>query len=443
MSARRVRSALGACLVVVVVSSTLVSCTSIPSPQLGSPIPSGPPAVGPSPSGEIVAPAPSGQLDQPIQGASTYRAPDWVQPGTRMTYYGAAASVVQSYYTYVEDERGEWEDPKTGKRYHRTDEGREPQDMPTAAGEAYTQTDVLALEGNTVAMTTTLYSIDLLSRQFVINPIGGYSGPCAAVDGAWVHPSLLQDLLTTGYGDQMILRGPYALNGTTYDGVSFLSRAPGAYQDSTFDASSGALLATNTSVEGQGAPVHGPIDEPQGNVQLSYTRLVGVRQLDVPGIGAPVPEWVSRSSTLTYGGTVTIVNPMDPSGVFSYPMQATVTFGDVGQTWAKFTSHSVVDYGLYQQPADASGTTGATGVYWYDPFSLSTFQPGQVLDEDPITGARVTVESSDPGGLVSLLTEMNGASVRLGYDAASGVLVSMETTNATTGITVQLQLTQG
>ena len=43
----------------------------------------------------------------------------------------------------------------------------------------------------------------------------------------------------------------------------------------------------------------------------------------------------------------------------------------------------------------------------------------------------------------SLLTEMNGASLRLGYDSASGVLVTMETTNSTTGITLQLQLTQG
>jgi hypothetical protein len=299
------------------------------------------------------------------------------------------------------------------------------------------------VEPGMVVLSTTMYPIDLMTRGFGINPLGGYNGQSAAVDGAWVHPSLIQDLLTTGYGDQMILRGPYTLGGNVYDTVSFLSRGEGSYQDSTFDAASGALLATNTRVEADPSPVHGPLDEPQGNVQLSYTRLAGVRNVSVPGIGARVPSWVAPSRTLTYSGSVTVVNPMDPSAVFSWPVQATVTFGEVGATWATFTSHSVADYGQYQQPTDSSGTTGSTGVYWYDPSSLATMQTGQVLDEDPITGARVTVDSAEPGGLVSLLTEMNGASLRLGYDSASGALVTMDTTNSTTGITLQLQLMHG
>ena len=464
MSASR-RTSMLAVSAVVVVAMSLVSCASItslsPTQSPGSRLPTpratsiptafvppaslapfATPVVRPTATGEAVVPPPIDQFGTPVQGTTTYGAPDWVKVGTRMTYYGAAATVVQSGYTYVEDPEGEWEDPKTGKRYHRTDQGDNPEDMPSAAGEAYTQTDVLAVEPGKVVLSTTMYPIDLMTRGFGINPLGGYNGQSAAVDGAWVHPSLLQDLVTSGYDDQLILRGPYTLGGKVYDTVSFLYRGPGSWQDSTYDGATGALLATNTRVEGNPSPVHGPFDDPQGNVQLSYTRLAGVRNVIVPGLGAPVPGWVAPSSTLTYSGSATVVNPMDPSAVFSWPVQATVTFGEVGATWATFTSHSVVDYGGYQQPTDSAGTTGSTGVYWYDPSSLATMQTGQVLDQDPITGASVTVDSAD-GGAVSLLTEMNGASLRLGYDSASGALVTMETTNSTTGITLQLQLTQG
>jgi hypothetical protein len=388
-------------------------------------------------------PIASGQFQDPIQNAAAYGPPDWVQTGVRLSFYGAAASVAQSYYTYEEAPDGEWTDPATGKRYNRTDQ--DGADMPTAAGEAYTQTDVLAIEGDTVVLSTTMYSIDLLSGQLVLNPLGGFTGPGAAVDGAWINPTLLRDLQTSGYAGQQILRGPYAVNGSMFDSVSFVSRAPGAYQDSTFDAASGVLLKTNSSVEGAGSPVHGPLDEPQGNVQMSYTRLVGVRQLTVPGLGAAVPSWVASTPSLAYTGTCTVVNPMDPSAIFSWPMQTTVTFDSVGQTWASFTSQSTVNFGGYQQPSESKGVTGATGAYWYDPQTLATFTDGQVLDEDPVTGATVTVESASPagGGLVTLTTEMNGGTVRLGYDSASGVLVTFETTQTTTGTTIQLQLAQG
>ena len=82
--------------------------------------------------------------------------PDWVTPGTRLTWYGAAASVQSSYYTYVEDPDGDWEDPVTGKRYRRTDED----EMPTAAGHGVSQTDVLAIEGDDVILNTSLWAID-------------------------------------------------------------------------------------------------------------------------------------------------------------------------------------------------------------------------------------------------------------------------------------------
>jgi hypothetical protein len=414
-------------------------------------------AGAPSPTPLVQAPLPAdgspdgafaptvARLPTGVAGDGGLGPPTWVQPGTRLTWYGAAASVAQSYYTYVEDPEGTWEDPTTGKRYRRTDESGA--DMPTAAGEAYTQTDVIAVEGGDVVLVNTMYSIDLLARQFVLNPLGGGRVPGTVVDGAWVNPQALQSVLATGYEGYQILRGDYVLGGNSYPAISFVSTGTGAYQSSTFDTESGVLLATNTSTEGAGSPVHGPLDNPQGNVQLSNTRLAGVRQRSLAGMDAPVPWWVSNTPQLVYTGSYTATNPMDPqAGPWVYPMETTVSFGEGGRTWATFSSHTVIDLGGSQQPTDATGVTGPTGLYWYDPATLATMNPGDLLDEDPVTGARITVESIGPGAagtVLTILTDMNGVTVRLGYDAGTGVLVALELYQAVTGGTVSLQLASG
>jgi hypothetical protein len=392
------------------------------------------PGLLPEPTGAVPVPA----IPDPVAGASNVGPPDWVQAGTRLTYYGAAASVAQSYYTYVEDPAGTWEDPTTGKRYRRTDESGE--DMPTAAGEAYTQTDVLAVEGTDVVISTTLYSIDLLARQFTLTPMGGSRTAGTAVDGAWVNPAMLREIEASGAGDLMVLRGDYVLGDQSYRALSFVSDAPGAYHSSTYDTATGVLLATNSSTQGAGAPVHGPLDDPQGNVQLSNTRLAAVRQRSLPGMDAANPGWVATSAGLSYSGTVTTVNPLDPgSGPWVYPMSMAVRFGGGGRTWSAFTSHTVVNLGGTDQQTDAGGVTGSTGLYWYDPAALATFEPSQVLDDDPVTGARTQVESIG-SGIATLTTSMNGVDVRIGYDLASGAMVSLEIRQTVTGSTIRLTL---
>jgi hypothetical protein len=443
--------ALGACLLAVMLATTACAGSS-PAGQSPGGTPSGSSPAARTPASPQVpgAPAPAAtpptaaQVGPAIGDETGLGPPAWVQAGTRLTYYGAAASIAQSYYTYVEDENGDWEDPATGKHYRRTDEGDNPEDMPTAAGEAFTQTDVLAVEGADVVVSTTLYSIDLLARQYTLTPMGGARQAGSVVDGAWVNPDALRQVLATGYGDQMVLHGRYVLGGTTYDAISFVAQSSGAYQSSTYDLASGALLSTNASTKGADSPIHGPNDNPQGNNQLSLSRLAGVRQRTLPGAGAPPPSWIASGQHLTYSGTYTQVNPADPgAGPWAYPMQSTITFGEVGSTWAAFTSRTVIEVNGAGQPTEGAGVTGSTGLYWYDPATLAMMSPGDLIDEDPITGARVTVESVDPAGsgtVVTLATAMNGVTVRAGYDRDTGALLTLQMMQAVTGGTVQLRL---
>jgi hypothetical protein len=457
MSSVPAHRALGACLLAAcLVATGCVSSGDPPASDVpGPPDPSGPIlSVTPPPGFQVPGGVSDGtgitgvgRLPTTQGDGAALGPPSWVQPGMRLTWYGAAASVAQSSYTYVEDAGGEWEDPTTGKRYRRTDphDPDNPEDMPTAAGEAYTQTDVIAVEGDDVVLSNTLYGIDLIARQYTLQPLGGGRVPGAAVDGGWVNPDLMQTLLTTGYQGLMILRGPYLLNGQQFDGVAFVARSEGSYASSTFDAASGVLLSMNASVEGGGAPVHGPLDDPQGNVQLSLSRFVSARQRTIPGMDAAAPAWVATTPELVYDGTYTATNPLDPtSGPWVWPMRQTVTFGDGGRTWSTFSSHTVIDLDGMQQPSDGSGVTGPTGLYWYDPATLASMSQGDVIDEDPVTGARTTVESVGGGGsgaVVTITTAMDGITLRLGYDVGTGVLVSLALTQSVTGATVALQLT--
>jgi hypothetical protein len=222
------------------------------------------------------------------------------------------------------------------------------------------------------------------------------------------------------------------------DAVSFVSRAQGDYASTVFDRGSGALVASTGRSRAAGSRVHGPLDDPEGNVQIMFARLVDVRQRSLPGLGAPVPGWVAPGTSLVYQGEATVTNPFDPSGFTAgWPIEVVVTLDEVGSSWATFGSVTLTDFDGYVERSEASGATGSTGLYWYDPASLATMTAGTVLDEDPVTSAVLSVEAAD-GGSVTLLTEAPGVTVRAEYEVASGVLTALVLEQGFGGVDLQL-----
>jgi hypothetical protein len=373
----------------------------------------------------------------PRVGVPAGAPPDWVRPGTRLTWYGETASIRTSPYTYVEDPEGDWEDPDTGKRYRQT----ETDEMPTAAAHGWTHTDVLAVDGDRVALETTLWPIDLTSDRLSVVPLGGGVFPGVAVDGAWVRADLLAGVESGRTGDLQVLRGAYQLGEAMVDSVAFLSRAEGSYASTVFDASTGALIATTGRAQAQGSQVHGPLDDPEGNVSIVWTRLADLRQRDLPGLGSPLPDWVAPGVTLTYAGSMEYVNAYDPAGFrVSYPVEMTVTVAEVGAGWATYAVRTATSLEGYLQESAGAGANGAAGGYWYDPAALAGMSAGTVLDDDPTTGVRLAVESADPAGGVTLRTQAPGIAVTGTYDPATGVLTRMTTEQSVTFSTLVLDL---
>lgn len=364
-------------------------------------------------------------------------APSWVKPGTRITWYQGAASVAQSRYSWVEDPNGPYVDEKTGTHYRRTDESGEGQG--TGGGDGVNQLDILGVQGSTVVFQDTLLVLNRETQSWYLGPSQSGTAP-AASNSAWLDPAQLARLAQSQTGGVLVLKGPYPLNGKTYDSVSVVNPDPSAYSSTTYDTATGLLLASTTSTAGATQTVAAPGESPpQGNTELTVTQLVAVRQVAMPGLGGTNPDWATGGTTLTYAGTWSLVNPVDPSsGAVSAPATMSVRIDPVRDGWASFTSQISVQSTI-ASPSSSQGITGPSGLYWIDPAALAGLQAGATIDTDPVTGQVETVKTAD-GSSVVLDIEVKGISTLTQYDRASGRLVAMSLTQAGSGTSYQFRL---
>jgi hypothetical protein len=435
-------------------STSGVPAGATPLPTIG-PVPSiALPTTGPGPTTGAPEttpfPIPTQELPQvtspptPPPNPDSLGAPDWVQAGTRITFYQAAASVAQSRFAWVEDPSGEWTVAATGKHYRRTDESGEG--VGTASGDGVSQVDIVAVEGTNVVGNLSLYGIDHNYNQFVVGPSSGWQVAGKVVDGVWVNPDYLAQLETQNLGGLLVLRGPYPVGNLFYDAVSFANPTPGAYSSYTYDTKTGLLLAATTSTAGATSPITAANEPPPvGNTQLTITRLSGARQRTPPGVNGTNPDWVARTRELDYAGTYNFVNPVDPSSAnVTFPMNATVQLGQGGRNWTSFQAQSLIQMPGGTQ-SQTSGVTSTTGLYWIDPAALQGLTAGQVLDNDPITGERDIVLSLDQasnGPTVTLDYRLAGIESQQTYDLATGVLLQVTVFTQSNGTTVRLALQQ-
>ena len=372
--------------------------------------------------------------------------PSFVAPGARLTWYAAGASVAGSRYSWVEEPcTGQnWSDPKTGKCYRRTDESGEGQ--PGASGDGLSQLDIVAVEGANAVLASNLYTFFRENNTLIWTPLGGGSVNAVNVDGAWVNPAELAQLVQTGLGDMLVLRGTYRAGMNSYEAVSFVNGlGTSSYSSYTYDLASGLLLSANTSSGGVTSPIRAQgEDPPVGNTQLTLARFAGYRQRNVPGLNAPKPDWVAGTSQLTYQGTYNFTNPVDPTSAnLTYPAQFAATFtGQGGSTWSPFTARTTVpQLGLDNSSASVAGPNGAL---WFDPQSLAAMSGGQVIDQDGLTGEQVSVVGVGPGAqgqpTVTIENRVPGNLLRSTYDQQSGMLLGFDLQQASAGTTISVQL---
>jgi hypothetical protein len=375
-----------------------------------------------------------------LPGAAQTGAPDWVRPGTRITWYAAGSSIANADFQWQESEDGTWEDPVTGKRYTQVE-------APTASGEGIFQLDVVAVDGTTVALQWALLGLDRGAGRFFSSTVGGWAAPAAAPDDFWIHPDLLAAVPATDLPDLKLLRGPYsAADGATYAALGVLDPDKNAYSSQLFDLASGVLLSTTTRTQGNASPLHAVgQDPPQANTQLTIGRYLATRQRDAAALALARPDWAQAGATLRYEGSATFVNPLDPMGPAQiWPVELAVTLGDGGPTWMTYAATSTQWIGGVPITAAEAGIAGGEGPWWIAPVALAAVAAGQQLDADPVTGQRLTVGAVDEAaGTVTIASSLPGIASASTYDRVTGMLVGASRSERGSGITTMIELVAG
>ncbi len=360
--------------------------------------------------------------------------PSWVTAGTRITHASAVASIDNGADELVEDPAGPLEDPATGRRYREEFTGGTNSDASSGSGAGLNEATIVAVEGDDVVVVRTQYATDPLNGGFASATSSAERVPGATVPGLWMDPQALAAYQPGSGSAVRVLRGEISVAGATYQAVTLLDPTPGSYASFTYDVATGVLLTAATRISGG----------PGSSTLMSTTELRGIRHMDVPGIGSPVPDWISRGSTLQYAGTMEFLNPMDPgSGTQSNPLTSSVSFAETGPTWARFESAAEVDFGGSSIPSTGSGATAGSGPYWWDSAALASLSVGQVLDADPYTGFSLTVSEvgqGPVGSAVGVVGRMPGIESEAYYDTATGVMLAQETATGSSGITNRVRL---
>lgn len=368
--------------------------------------------------------------------AKDMSAPEWVKPGTRITFYGMAGSTPEGGYTLEKDPNGQWEDPTTGERYSKN----EPVG---AGGEGFAQVDVIAVGKHGVALSTNLYTIIKPGNppSLLHTPLGGMLAAGAGPADLWVHPAILQQAQQFHTPNFFILRGNYPVFNKNYSCLCIVNRNAQSYSSQAYDLKTGVLVSGTTTSAARISNIHLPNEDPQrGNKGITITKFVSIRQLATPGINGTNPQWVANLRAMHFSGSSEFVNPYDASIRMSFPSRLDVSFEKRGDNWCAFTLQSLSQIqGAPPQQAMLKGVCGPAGAFWIDPNALADLQPGQVLDDDPVTHIRTAVSERN-AQRIAITIQGPGVGGQVFYDLQSGQLIGWISRQPSSGITTTLQL---
>lgn len=328
-------------------------------------------------------------------------APEWLRLGMRVTYRVQSATIAQA--------AGE--------------EG--------STGAGYLQYDFVALDEQ-AAVSTVRLDLDEVNGNGVIPFM---TLPSAGIPGAgdfWIAPEVLRDAERVASDKLEVVRGPADLEGHTYQAVRFEYRDEGVFFAWLFEEETGLLTFYREEI--------GTETDPKRQVTLMW--LVGERTVKLPWRGGTLPGWVEEGARLDYTGSYIWGSPAAGVPDTTLPSSVSVDLSRCGKTWCAVDLTSKVQGQPQVHSTRMVGAAQIFDAFWLPPEALDVLEDGQVLDRDPVTGARISVERHGDGTIV--LTEEGAAyAIALVYDERDGMLEAMfqETHNGLIEAVIDLRLT--
>jgi hypothetical protein len=245
-----------------------------------------------------------------------------------------------------------------------------------------------------------------------------------------------------------VTKGPFPLNGKTYNAVTQEVRTGRSFDRTTADLDTGLVLVYQFSHTGGHSAVAGPDGIARagaGTTSVGTVTLAGVRQLDLPWPEDGFTKWAA-GRTLEYRGVnqtfIPVGQPIDMG------VSVSVAMGQPGLGWVptKVTQRLAGLAGA--PPIEAASERGAspmgTSPFWIDPAALAKLKPGQVVDTDPVTRFTAKVAEAADGRVVIVEEGQVDRSTSV-YDVTTGVLtaVTVEQRQEVGATRTQLRLDAG
>jgi hypothetical protein len=173
----------------------------------------------------------------------------------------------------------------------------------------------------------------------------------------------------------------------------------------------------------------------EGNTQIAFSRLVGMRHTDLPGPGEIYPAGLRDTRQWAFSGYRSTLLPG------SQPIQMPVEFRyDVQANPGPYIAARMSSTESVTN-ADRIIVPGAIGSFWMNAQTLARFRSAMTIDYDQLTS--VTAHSlGESGNLVLLALQTALARQTYAYDISNGLLTQIEIREqvgiATSIITVQL-----
>ena len=363
-----------------------------------------------------------------VPAAAQVGAPPCIKPGTRLTYFGMTASIPGEYGKLVQDDKGNWVDKNTGKRYREEEVG-------ASGSAAYNVVQVGHVGGGVAQLSTKLYTLDTGTKKCTFGVGGGLVGHAGCAADYWIHPEVLKQVREVNAEGVRILRMPYTVAGKTYRAIRFQRDDISGYQARVYDLETGLLIFYGLRVQGPSVitpPIGGAgmAGMGEGSSQVATGWIVEVKDIDVPWRAAATPQWVEQFRQLSYKGVQTSV--VAAAGTkLDRAMAVTLTPKARGPGWLRFTNHFVIESlpGMPPEEALQEGACGsaAIGGLWISPDALAKLRPQQVIESNNLVGTTVTVSQVGQGFV--MLSEVGPLHrIDCTYDKRTGILSAMTLT---------------
>ncbi len=352
-------------------------------------------------------------------------APPVIHPGTRLTYFGMTASIPASRGKLVEDDEGGWIDKRTGKRYRE-------EEIYGAAAAAFNVVQVGHIGGGVAELNSRIYLYDPVTKISAFASGTGIVGHAGCAADYWIHPAVLAQVREVKTPDLRILRMPYTVGQKTYRVVRIQREDALGYDARMYDVETGLLVRHVSRV--QGPQVITPPDgdagrmgQGEGSSQIIVGWLADVTDVAIPWGNEAPPPWVGTFRQLSYEGEQ-ISEAVAARFTHQRRVSATLTPTARGRGWLRYRQTVTLESlpGMLPGQEQQQGACGnaSIGGLWIPPAGLARLRPGQVIDNNPLIGARVTVGDVGPQG-VTLVETGPRHRVECAYDTRTGVLMAL------------------